>query len=103
MDKEKQLRALKAIDGELRFRIDLSKLTDETLHALLNCYLYNGTKANDELIEAIAKDNGFFIVEYKEYYRNVNRFHYINGKKRTPITDLELNTKIKDYEFTRRA
>lgn len=103
MSKEKELEALKAIDGEFRFKIDLKRLSDNTFYSLLDCFLFDGLKANEELLEAIAKDNDFNSFEYKEHYRNVNMFQYIKGRKKTPLTDLELDTKIKEYELTRRA
>jgi hypothetical protein len=103
MSKEKELEALKVIDVELRYKIDLKRLSDNTLESLFDCYVSESRYVKDELLEAIAKESNFNPIEYRKYYRNVGKFHYIKGRKTTPLTDLQLNNFIKEYELKRRA
>ena len=103
MKKIDELHLLEIIDGNLRFQIDLKKLSDASLEYMADNLLQGNTNSllPDCIIENIATESGFDLEQFKRYYRQSKTLK-IKSCNRTRITDEELNRSIQNYYESKR-
>lgn len=98
MTPKDELKILEQIDGELRFEIDLKKLSMESLETMANNMLLDDESIllEDSVLENIAKECGFDSKAFKKYYSRTKNLK-IKSTNRSIPTDEEMDRSIKNY------